>query len=754
MKRDFETLGRALLAQSEAILYGLFPSGKIKSREFTVGSLAGEPGKSLSINTDTGRWGDFATGVSGGDLISLYAAAKGIGNVEAFDQLSAMYGEVQAPTASYVRPKADAEPIKPPPGVSPPAIKGAEAIYEYKDIDGSTWMYIARYATSDGKAFYPHTFAGGTWQKKNWPGKRPLFGLEFLGESPDKAVLIVEGEKAALAARAVLGRLYNVITWPGGANAIEKVNWEPLHGKANVLIWPDNDEAGVAAAAKIAAWLVQKCGVVKMLKVRDSHLAPKADAHDYFVIEKRTLSEWKEWAKPLAVVIQKHEPKPKAIVPEVMPPPPARDYSQDEDTSPESTVIPPMSRSVHAFKLPYQRNGKDVAVANMSNCLVFVEAARQSEFDIWQDEFHGKLFISWGGAEGRPWEDHDILRATAIAQRNYNFPAASKELMKQAMLLAARSSIRNEPKTWLSSLKWDGTPRVGMFFTDYMGTTETDYISRAASNFWVAMVARIFQPGCKFDNMVVLFGDQGSRKSSALYAIGGKWFGEITETFGTKDFFQKLQGKILLEIPELESFKRSGFNAIKAILSQRDDEFRPPYGEGIVKYPRQSVFVGTTNEEEFLGDATGARRFWPVRIGSKIDVAGIERDRDQLFAEAVELYKQGHAWWEVPLSAKAEQDRHYDADVWTEMIESYLSLLDRDEVSVSDILCACLKIEPGRMTKAESMRATAVLKMLGWKRTQNIRSLNVKWTRPVPLFSGAPMTPGRAVKILQGDLTN
>ena len=273
--------------------------------------------------------------------------------------------------------------------------------------------------------------------------------------------------------------------------------------------------------------------------------------------------------------------------------------------------------------------------------------------------------------------------------------------------------IRNEPKDWMNDLTWDGVSRVQSFFHTCMGAKKDEYNMAISKNWWISMVARVFSPGCKVDNMVIFEGGQGLGKSTALDAIGGKWYVEANENINSKDFYQLLHGKLVIEFSELDAFNKSDTNTIKKVVSCRTDRFRAPYGRAPADWPRQCVFIGTTNETNYLTDSTGARRFWPISVNN-IKINKIKRDREQLFAEAVHRYKNGETWYEVPDSAAVEQERRRDMDEWEPLISAWLH--QKLTTNVMSVAREALGIGADRMERRHQLRIAKALRAVGWKK--------------------------------------
>ena len=186
-------------------------------------------------------------------------------------------------------------------------------------------------------------------------------------------------------------------------------------------------------------------------------------------------------------------------------------------------------------------------------------------------------------------------------------------------------------------------------------------------NFWISIVARVYCPGCQVDNMIVLEGPQGLKKSSALRVIGGNWFCEQHEAVNGRAFFEVLQGKLLVEISELDAFSRADVTRVKQVVTCVSDRYREPYGHHAKDHPRQCVFVGSTNKDDWNRDETGARRFWPIRC-TEIDIDAIASNREQFFAEAVHRFKSKETWWEMPsIETEGEQESRYVEPAWSNL---------------------------------------------------------------------------------------
>jgi putative DNA primase/helicase len=332
----------------------------------------------------------------------------------------------------------------------------------------------------------------------------------------------------------------------------------------------------------------------------------------------------------------------------------------------------------------------------------------------------------------RPWTDADGRRATVWLQ-NAGILARS-EIAFEAITTVAEETVFHPVRDYLDTLVWDGTPRLDDLLTTYAGVSvdedEADetfgsklaYIRAIGSRWMIGAVARIYQPGAKVDSALMLVGDQDLLKSRFFAILGGAWFTDQVPDLKSKDAAIQLAGVWIIEFAELTSFRSAETNTIKAFMTRQTDRYRAPYGRQAEDHHRQCAFAGTTNDEEYLQDPTGARRFWSARTVKRADIEALIRDRDQLWPEAVHRFKAGEKWWlheeDLIRTAAEVADEHYAADPWEALIRDWVN--GRDVTSVDEILDCAISKDADKWTKNDETRIGNIMrKRLKWTKRQS-----------------------------------
>ena len=316
----------------------------------------------------------------------------------------------------------------------------------------------------------------------------------------------------------------------------------------------------------------------------------------------------------------------------------------------------------------------------------------------YDDAFRGKLALNafsgrlvWRSAppwnpfervqftNGRPFTDADAANLRNYFQKHWKVNAP--KALEDALTSVSDANAFNPVREYLDSLSWDGVERLDTLLVRYMRAQDTPFTRAATRKWFTGAVKRIYEPGCKFDSMLVLIGEQGVGKSRLPLIMSKGWFTDsLPSMSGDKSSFEALSGKWIVEVAELAAAKKSEQESIKNFVSKQTDSYRQAYAHYTQDYPRQCVFFGTTNDPEPLHDPTGARRFWTIEVeGFERGVlTGLEEERDQLWAEAKQRYHDGETLWldddAVNAEAVALQD-HYT--VHDEMEASILEYLDR-----------------------------------------------------------------------------
>lgn len=299
-----------------------------------------------------------------------------------------------------------------------------------------------------------------------------------------------------------------------------------------------------------------------------------------------------------------------------------------------------------------------------------------------QNKFENKRYIfrtlPWRLVKTpEPIRDVDYSGVRNYIETIYGITGSQK--IDDALALEFERSSFHPIKDYLNGLEWDGNERVDYLLMDYFGAIDNIYTREAIRKCLVAAVARIFNPGCKFDLVLTLIGPQGAKKSSFIDKLGKSWYSDTFTTVHGKEAFEQLQGFWLIEIAEMAGLRKSDNEAIKHYISKREDSYRPAYGRATETFKRQNVFIATSNKKDLFTDATGNRRFMPIDVIVEDVVKDVwkdlEKDVDQIWAEALHLYQQGEKLYlsaDAEKIASYEQMSHCEVDDRRGLIEFYL----------------------------------------------------------------------------------
>ena len=349
----------------------------------------------------------------------------------------------------------------------------------------------------------------------------------------------------------------------------------------------------------------------------------------------------------------------------------------------------------------------------------------------------------------RPLCDADDAELRLYLERCYE--VTSKGQITDGLTVVVKGNSYHPVRDYLDAVDWDGTERLDTLFIDLFGAPDTPYTRAVTRKAFTAAVSRIYNPGCKYDYVLVLVGDQGVGKSTTLAKMGGDWFSDSVPTLVGKEALESIQGSWLIELGELAGLRKAEVDAVKHFISKREDRYRVAYGKRVEHFPRRCVFFGTTNEEDFLRDVTGNRRFWVVNCkGGKgrLDFKTYLTPATvaQLWAEANERFDQGEPLYlaEDGLEEEARiiQDKHLEKDERSGLVSEYLERLlptnwddldtyqrrnwladeknvgtvVRERTCILEIWAECLGKDPNSITRKDSIELGRIMKTVkGWK---------------------------------------
>lgn len=407
------------------------------------------------------------------------------------------------------------------------------------------------------------------------------------------------------------------------------------------------------------------------------------------------------------------------------------------------------------------QNGATLPTIDNVKIILDNDPALKGKFALNEFSGRGEVFgsLPWNkNTERRLWSDTDNNGLYWYLQKAYHIKGRAD--IDAALDLHAKSHAFNEVQDYLNNLEWDGTPRLDTLFIDYLGAEDNGYTRTVCRKAFTAAVARAMVPGCKYDNMLILCGPQGIGKSTLLDKMSRGWFNDSIRTFEGKEASELLPGVWLVEVAELDAFRKSDVSRIKQFLSLRADRYRAAYGRHTNEFKRRCVFFGTCNQADFLQDTTGNRRFWPVDVGIHAHEKTVWKDLtngdiDQIWAEAKVRWQIGEQLFlppELEKAAQEQQEAHREVspkegliqefisrqvpadwskwsidrrrDYWASNVHGDYKLVDRERVCALEIWCELFNGSPKDLSRgcSESREINNILSnMPGWKRCSSVK---------------------------------
>lgn len=330
-------------------------------------------------------------------------------------------------------------------------------------------------------------------------------------------------------------------------------------------------------------------------------------------------------------------------------------------------------------KLDMDKKGNILSTIN--NTVLIMNNDSMFKDNLWYDDLRKCTYIK----KDLPWRKVTPLTAEwgegdDSALRNYLeilYGVTNRNNINDALTIVFQQHVFHPVKEYFSTLQWDKKERVDKLLIDYLGAEDTPYVRSVTRKTLVAAVARIYNPGCKFDHVLTIVGPQGIGKSRLIKKLGGKWFSDTFGNLQNKDAMEQLHGVWIMEIGELAGLKNHEVEVIKLFIAKQEDRFRVAYGRRVESFPRQCIFIGTTNSDEFLKDQTGNRRFWPVKVNKQpYGVSYLsQEDVDQIWAEACMMYLMGEELYldeDMEQVAREVQETYTEHDDRKEGIINYL----------------------------------------------------------------------------------
>lgn len=664
--------------------------------------------------------------------------------------------------------------------------------------------FVVRFVTSDGgKDDLPYTWTQSSkdgslkWSWKQFDEPRPLY-LPGHALPAGRTVVLVEGERKAQVLQALLDAgapsVYCVASWSGGCKAWDKADWSWLAG-CSVLAWPDCDskrvkptpkelnacaddatrdmlkagkpylpaakQPGLAAMLGIAQHLTDAHAcTVQLLAIAEPGLLPDGwDAADAIETD-----GW-DFDRVMQFFGTAYTPDTSGADAAKKIEGPVGTNAGDAaagavDDAPENQVTGVVKGELPWWLRPYWDAEKERWNVSRKTIIAALRHDDQLAGALGFNQLSNnmELRLDWPfpqGKAGRIKGTTDLLLGDWLSA-TYKLPAVTRQAITEAMETVAHENAWHPIHNYLQGLKWDGVSRIDKWLLWTLGETPdsltpemVEYFGLVGRYWLLGMINRVMEPGCKYDYCPVLEGPGGLGKSTMVEVLASTaWYSDTTFEIGKgKESSEQVGGVWVIELPELSAMGKSEVTAVKAFITSKVDRYRPAYARTIEEFPRQCVLVGTTNENTYLRDRTGNRRFWPIPVKQPIKTGWLARWRDQLFAEAFALYQEGAAFTpsrdeEARLFVPMQEARLVETAVTSELLTvltrdagrgTYSDLVNTltDFVTI-DMLCHALGADAGKAPAGMQTEIRTWMNAAGWeyKKVQVNGVRRPGWVRP------------------------